>query len=230
MIKIQTQRNIGDDMDKIHQFYCSRSWRDLAYNLKIKANGKCNRCNETLLDFSKLIGHHTIELNEDNINNPAIALNPDKIEIICLDCHNKQHRRFGNKKNIYIVYGSPLSGKTTLVRELMQYGDIVLDIDNLWQSISMQDKYTKPTNIKFNVFKMRDDLLNQIKMRYGNWYDAYIIGGYPDKYERQRLADELGAELIYVESTKQECIDRLDKTNRSREWLTYINDWWDRYE
>lgn len=80
------------------------------------------------------------------------------------------------------------------------------------------------------MFKMRDDLLDQIKKRYGNWYDAYIIGGYPDKYERQRLAEELGAELIYVESTKDECIERVSKTGRSMQWVEYIEEWWEKYE
>ena len=217
-------------MDKLHQFYCSRPWRSLSYNLKIKANGKCNRCGETLLDFSKLIGHHTIELNEDNINNPAIALNPDKIEIICHSCHNKEHRRFGNKQNVYIVYGSPLSGKTTLVRELMQYGDIVLDVDALWQAVTFQDEYIKPNNVRFNIFALKDNLLDQVKRRYGNWYDAYVISSLPDKYERERLADALGAELIYCESTKEECVDRLFKSNKPKTWLEYINEWWDKYE
>jgi len=183
-----------------------------------------------LLDFSKLIGHHTIELNEDNINNPAIALNPDKIEIICHSCHNKEHRRFGNKQNVYIVYGSPLSGKTTLVRELIQYGDIVLDVDALWQAVTFQDEYIKPNNVRFNIFALKDNLLDQVKRRYGNWYDAYVISSLPDKYERERLADALGAELIYCESTKEECVDRLFKSNKPKTWLEYINEWWDKYE
>src|SRR6056297_2554051 len=186
------ERSIGDDMDKLHQFYCSKAWRDLSYRLKIERGGKCERSGEVFIDLSQLIGHHKIELNEGNVDDPNIALNPNNIEIISHKEHNKEHRRFGYKQNVYIVYGSPLSGKNTLVKELMQYGDIVLDLDSIWQSISMQDRYAKPSNIRFNVFKLRDDLLNQIKMRYGNWYDAYIIGGYPDKYERQRLAAELG--------------------------------------
>ena len=217
-------------MNKLHKFYCSKVWRDLVYKLKVERGGKCERTGEIFLDFSQLIGHHKIELTDDNVDDPNISLNPELIEIISHREHNKEHRRFGNKKNVYIIYGSPLSGKSTLARELMQYGDIVLDIDSLWQSITMQDKYVKPNNVRFNIFKMRDDLLNQIKMRYGNWYDAYIIGGYPDKYERQRLADELGAELIYCESTKQECIDRLEDTSRGASWIDYINDWWDRYD
>ncbi len=217
-------------MDKLHQFYCSKPWRELSYRLKVERGGRCNRCGNTLLDFSKLIGHHMVELSEDNVNDTSISLNPELIEIICFDCHNKEHRRFGNKKNVYIVYGSPLSGKTTLVRELMQYGDIVLDMDALWQAVTFQDKYIKPQNVRFNIFKIRDDLLDQIKTRYGNWYDAYIIGGYPDKYERERLVNELGAELIYCESTKEECIERFNNSGKADSWLQYINDWWEKYE
>lgn len=217
-------------MDKLHKFYCSKPWRDLSYRLKVERGGRCERTGEVFADFSQLIGHHKIELNEDNVDDPQISLNPELIEIISHREHNKEHRRFGNKQNVYIVYGSPLSGKSTMVRELMQYGDLVLDLDEIWKAVSYQDEYVKPNNLRFNVFKIRDDLLDQIKTRYGNWYDCYIIGGYPEKYERQRLADTLGAELIYCESTKEECIDRLEKSDKPGSWLQYINDWWEKYE
>jgi predicted kinase len=216
-------------MDKVHLFYCSKPWRDLSYRLKIEAKGRCSRCGEVIEDFSQLIGHHKIELTEDNVDDPNISLNPIHIEIICFNCHNKEHRRFGNKQHVYIVYGSPLSGKSTLVRELMQHGDIVLDMDALWQAVTFQPEYIKPKNVRFNVFKIRDDILDQIKTRYGQWYDAYIIGGYPDKYERERLAQSLGAEFIYCESTKEECIKRLEQSNKPKQWLEYINDWWEKY-
>ena len=217
-------------MDKQHQFYASKAWRELTYNLKIERGGKCERCGARPLHFSSLIGHHKIELNNDNVDDPNIALNPNSIEIICHRCHDKEHYRFGNKQNVYIVYGSPLSGKKTMVQELMQYGDIALDMDALYQAITMQPQYIKPKNVRFNVFKLRDSLLDQVKTRYGQWYDAYIIGGYPDKYERERLAQTLGAELIYCESTKEECIERLFKSDKPKVWLEYITDWWEKYE
>lgn len=217
-------------MDKLHQFYCSKPWRDFSYNLKIARGGKCERTGEVFTDLSQLIGHHKIELNENNIDDPHITLNPDIIEIISFKEHNKEHRRFGNKKNVYIVYGSPLSGKNTLVKNLMQYGDIVLDMDSLWHAITLQPQYIKPKNVRFNVFKLRDELLDQIKTRYGQWYDCYVIGGYPNKYERMRLAEELGAELIYCECTKEECIERFYKSGKPQQWLEYINNWWDEYE
>lgn len=217
-------------MDKIHAFYCRKDWRDLSYRLKVERGGKCNRCGNILDDFSQLIGHHKIELTEENIDNPAIALNPDLIEIVCLNCHNQEHRRFGHKQQVYIVWGSPLSGKNTMVRELMQYGDIVLDLDAIWQAVTFQPEYIKPNNCRFNVFKLRDDLLDQIKTRYGQWYDAYVIGGYPDKYELERVAQSLGAETIYCESTKDECYRRRLACGKPAQWDEYIAEWWERFE
>ena len=217
-------------MDKLHNFYCSGSWRDLSYNLKIKFKGKCNRCGEVLTDFSRLIGHHKVELTEDNVDDPNISLNPELIEVVCDKCHNREHRRFGNKQNVYIVYGSPLSGKNTLVNELMSYGDIVVDMDALWQAVTGQPEFVKPNNCRFNIFKLRDELYDQIKTRYGAWYDAYVIAGLPDKYERERLAQSLGAELIYCESTKNDCLERVESCQRPVVWRDYVIDWWEKYE
>ncbi len=210
-------------MDKQHEFYASKAWRELTYNLKIERGGKCERCGARPLHFSSLIGHHKIYLTDDNLDDASISLNPKNIEVICQTCHNKEHDRFHNYRKVYIVYGSPMSGKKTLVNQLMQYGDIVVDMDLLWQAVTFYSN--KPNNLRFNVFKLRDDLLDQVKTRYGQWYDAYIVGGYPDKYERERLSQELGAELIYCESTKDECISRTkDETQ-----IEFINNWLEKY-
>lgn len=219
--------------DKIHAFYCYKPWRELSYRLKIERGGRCERCGFTAAtkeEWAQLIGHHKIELTEENVDVPEISLNPDKVEIICLNCHNKEHRRFGYQKRVYIVWGSPLSGKTSAVRDMMRYGDIVLDIDRLWSAITMQPEYNKPDNVRFNIFALRDNLIDQIKTRHGQWYDAYIVGGYPDKYERERIAKSLGAELIFCESTKQDCFERRRTSGRPEKWDQYINDWWETYE
>lgn len=198
----------------------------------MERSGRCSRCGFTALskeDWGQLIGHHKVELSESNVDNPDIALNPEQIEVICLACHNKEHHRFGHTKKVYVVWGSPLSGKNTLVRELMQHGDIVLDVDALWQAITMQGLYSKPNNCRFNVFALRDHLMDQIKTRYGQWYTAWVIGGYPDKYARDRLAASLGAELIHCDCTMQECLERRAVSGKPALWDGYIRDWWDQY-
>lgn len=30
-------------------------------------------------------------MNPSNVDNPAISMNPDNLEALCLDCHNKEH-------------------------------------------------------------------------------------------------------------------------------------------
>lgn len=217
---------------KLHTFYCSKAWRDLSYRRKVEEKGRCQRCG-AYPGMEYLIGHHKIELDENNVDDANISLNPELIEVICIACHNREHKPYYKQKrkerHVYIVYGSPLSGKTTMVREMMQEGDIVLDIDAIWQAITFQPNHIKPDNCKYNVFKLRDDLYDQIKTRYGKWNDAYIIGGYPDKYERERVARELGAELIYCESTKEECLRRRIESGRPEEYDEYIKKWWERF-
>lgn len=218
-------------MDKIHSFYCRKPWRDLSYRLKVE-RGKCDRCGwmpVTKDDWKYLIGHHRKEVTEQNVDDPAVSLNPDNIEILCHTCHDKQHHRFGGRKEVKIVWGSPMSGKTTLVRQLMEYGDIVLDMDALWMALTLRPEFDKPDPCRFNVFKTRDSILDQIKTRYGSWYTAWVIGGYPDKTDRDRLAQSLGAEMIYCESTMRECLDRRRESGRPDVWDEYVADWWETY-
>ncbi len=37
------------------------------------------------------IVHHRIHLTESNINDPAITLAFNNLELLCHDCHNKEH-------------------------------------------------------------------------------------------------------------------------------------------
>lgn len=211
--------------------YTSTAWRDLRHNLIVERKPVCERCGKLCLDTSQLVGHHKIEINEQNVNDLDIVYNPNNIEIICSDCHNKEHRRFNGKssRKVYIIYGPPLSGKHSLVNQLSTYGDLILDLDNIYQCLGGQSRYHNPNNLRFNVFAVRDKILDMIRTRYGDWYDAYIIGGYPSKADRERLARDLKAELIYCEATKEESYDRLIKSGRGGQWARYIEKWFDEY-
>lgn len=215
--------------DFARAFYNSKAWRDLRFALIIERGPKCQKCGQIVIDTSKLIGHHRTPLTPLNINNPAITLNPENIDIICFDCHNLEPSHFsgGNRHAVYLVYGSPLSGKTTLVSQLAERGDIILDIDRLYQCISGLALYDKPDNLRFNVFALRDKMLDMIKTRYGSWHDAYIIGGYPVKSDRERLARDLGAELIYCESSREECYARA--ATMQGDWRRWVAKWWAEY-
>ena len=104
-------------------------------------------------------------------------------------------------------------------------------MDNIWQCISGCDRYIKPKQLTSNAFGIRNLLIEQIRMRVGKWSNAFIIGGYPLISERERLAKELGAEEIYIDTDQETCLQRLYNSNDRdiSEWTKYILDWWDKY-
>jgi len=108
------------------------------------------------------------------VNDINISLNPKNILLVHHRCHNAIHERFGQAitQRVYIVYGVPLSDKTSYVRAGKGHKDIVLDLDELYQAITLLPAYDKPTELATNIFQVRDSLLNQIKTRTGKWSQA----------------------------------------------------------
>lgn len=220
-------------------FYTSKPWRDLITVLKLERRNEygeliCEFCGKPIVKAYDCIGHHTVPLNELNYTDANISLNKDLIQFVHHRCHNKIHDRLGLSctKQVFLVYGAPLSGKSTWVEESMSVGDLIVDIDNIWQCVSGCGRYVKPNRLKQNVFAVRDALLDMVKVRRGNWLNAYVIGGYPLISERERLIKELGARPIFVDASKDECIARLENNGAGRdvrEWEKFIGEWFERY-
>lgn len=218
-------------MYTLNNFYKSKEWQCLLQQIKLERVSEdgvlyCEHCGKPMTKAYDIIGHHKEELTEANVNNLEISLNPDNISLIHFMCHNKIHERFGFlQQKVYIVYGSPCAGKSTWVNSVANKDDLILDIDNIWECICNSDKYNKPNRLKANVFNIRDCILDQIKTRTGMWRNAFVVGGYPLKMDRERLADRLGAELIYIDSTKEECLAR----SKTEKWKEYIEEWFELY-
>jgi predicted kinase len=149
-------------------------------------------------------------------------------------CHNKIHNKLGySGREVYVVYGSPLSGKSSYVNSVLEQGDLVIDIDSIWECVSGQPRYVKPNRLKSVVFSVRDNLLESVKYRRGKWSNCYVIQSLPFKNDRDRLADDLGAKLIHIDTDKSECLKRLYDNNDGRdinEWEKYINEYFENYE
>ena len=218
----------------LYNFYRSKQWENLLQvlrNERIDAEGNiiCAHCGKPIVRKYDCIGHHVIELTEENYTDYNISLNPENIKLVHHRCHNLIHNKFySGGRQVFIVYGSPLSGKSSYVAEAMSEGDLIIDIDNIWQCVSGCDRYVKPNRLKSVVFSVRDNLLESVKYRRGKWRNAYIIGGYPYQAERDRLADQLGARLIYIDTDKDTCLNRLYECQDrdTTEWTKYIDDWW----
>ena len=218
----------------LYNFYRSKEWENLLKilrNERIDSEGNiiCAHCGKPIVRAYDCIGHHKIELTEENYTDYNISLNPDNIALVHHKCHNIIHNKlFSHNRQVFIVYGSPLAGKTSYVAEAMSEGDLIIDLDNIWQCVSGCDRYVKPNILKSVVFAVRDNLLESVKYRRSKWLNAYIIGGYPFAAERERLAESLGAREVFIDTDRDTCLQRLhDSGNRDvAEWTKYIDDWW----
>ena len=224
-------------MHTLYSFYRSEEWelfRKLIIEERTKPDGFIydEVTGKPILHRYDLILHHKIELTEENVNDVNISLNPENIMVVSHRTHNEIHGRFcGNTmRRAYIVYGPPLAGKTQWVRENKGVGDFVVDIDSIWQCISGDERYQKPNTLKQIAFRIRDAEIDAIKYRLGSWRAAYLIGGYPIGTQRKRLAEELEAQEIFIDVSKEECLRRLYSADTGRDrdaWSDYIEGWFE---
>lgn len=198
-------------------------------SIRLERHNLCEFCKKPIVNSYDSIGHHRIPLNIGNFRDANVSLNPDNIMLVHHRCHNLIHNRLGRpQQQVFIVYGSPCSGKSTYVSNNMQVGDLIIDMDSIWQSISGLDRYSKPNQIKPIAFGIRDYLIDCVRTRQGKWATAWVIGGYPYRAERERLARQLNARLIYVDTPKEECLERLFNCDDGRnvdDWKRFIEEY-----
>lgn len=222
----------------LSEFYRSKEWADFrAYLIaeRTAADGFVydEITGKPIVKAYDIILHHKIELTLENVNDASITLNPENIQIVSFRTHNEIHNRFGSwTRHIYLVYGCPLSGKSTYVKERAGIHDLIIDIDKIYTCISNNPQYIKSGRLYDCMDAAKQALFDCIKYKRGKWINAWIIGGYPFKGERERLTAEYGAEEIYIDCTKEEALSRLEVVQDGRdikEWSKYIDTWFDRY-
>jgi hypothetical protein len=218
----------------IKSFYASIRWIKFRARIIAERGMICEKCHKIIATDKDAELDHIIELTPDNVIDVTISLNPDNVRLLHHDCHDQRHNRFGNNgKQVYIVYGCPGSGKATYVRQNKERNDIVVCMDSLFGAISGLPVHDKPDLLLSNVRAVHNLLLDQVKTRYGKWSTAWIIGGYADRYKREKLADDLGAELIFCECSKEDAMQRLtmdgNRRNMMAEYRKYVDEWFERY-
>ena len=218
-------------MFTLDNFYKSKEWsqlRDMLMLERVNEQGQliCEHCGQPITRRYDCIGHHKVELTDDNVNDYSISLNPENVSLIHFKCHNLIHERFeGFKQSVYLVYGSPCSGKTSWVKEVANNDDLIVDMDTIWECICTSDRYHKPKRLKANAFGVRDCLIDMIRTRKGMWRNAYVIGGYPLASDRERICELLGAEQIFIDASLEECLSRAENQN----WKDFVYEWFENF-
>lgn len=226
-------------MWKLSEFYKSEEWkrfREVVIAERTAPDGFIydEETGQPIIRKYDIILHHKIFLTEENVNDYAVSLNPENIEIVSHKTHNAIHDRLGYiRKEVFLVYGPPLSGVTGYAAETASEGDLLVDMDNIWECISGQERYIHPPRLNAVAFGVRDFLLDCVKTRRGKWNNAYICGGFPLISDRERIQRETGARLVYMETTKEECLQRAADLNRQETraaYREYIEDWFRKYD
>lgn len=75
-------------------FYKSKAWQDCRAAYVKRVGGLCERCLARGMYVPGVIVHHKMHITPNNINDPAVTLNPDNLELLCRDCHGNEHRGF----------------------------------------------------------------------------------------------------------------------------------------
>ena len=221
-------------MFNLDTFYKTPEWEKLLAVLKMErvdADGQliCWHCGKPITKAYDAIGHHTIFLTEENVNDVEISLNPDLIQFVHHRCHNKIHNKFGHKrKEIFLVFGPPLSGKHEWVQSNLVDGELVINIDDIWMALSGCPRYVKPGRLNAVVFQMHRQLMDAARTRLGKWDVCYIVGGYPLISERERICKDFGAREIFLETEKDVCLERA-KDLKLEDYEAHIEEWFRRY-
>ena len=92
-------------------FYKSKAWQRARTQVIQRANGLCERCLAAGQYTPGVIVHHKEYITPGNINNPNVTLNLNNLELVCDDCHNKEHKAKSNDRYRFDSNGNLLPPK-----------------------------------------------------------------------------------------------------------------------
>ena len=138
--------------DYARPFYDSKEWRKTREAYLQSQHYICERCGG-----AASVVHHIRYIKPWNVNDPDITLNWDNLKAVCEKCHAEEHSQDmkargqaarlngiafddeGNvikQANVFLVCGSPASGKTTYVAQHKSGKDLVVDLDYLCAALN----------------------------------------------------------------------------------------------
>lgn len=127
---------------------------------------------------------------------------------------------------VYLVYGSPCSGKSTYIKEHMKRGDLICDVDLLYGAISGQTPHDAELYTHKVACQLDGKLKEIIHDRQGEWKDAYVVSiantGEKLKADMERVnADE----AVYIDTPFDVCMERAKERPPYFVWI--IQEWFE---
>jgi hypothetical protein len=131
---------------------------------------------------------------------------------------------------VTLVCGPPGSGKTTFVTARAAWGDLIIDLDTLFQALSGLPLYDKPEGLLPFALAARAALYSRLDRAAVR---AWVITGGASAAERQQLRLRWNAEIIVLEVGPTTCIQRIGadprRSARRDLWQPLVTQWWREY-
>lgn len=74
-------------------FYGTEAWKKTRKAYASSVGGLCERCAARGIIKAGEIVHHKKHLNAELVEDPTLALSWDNLELLCRDCHGKEHEK-----------------------------------------------------------------------------------------------------------------------------------------
>lgn len=74
-------------------FYKTAAWKKCRDSYIQSVGGLCERCYAAGIIRHGDTVHHKVHLSPENINDPAVTMNFENLELLCRDCHAALHAK-----------------------------------------------------------------------------------------------------------------------------------------
>ncbi len=164
----------------------------------------------------------------------------ENLQGLCHACHSK--KTTGESRPSIpttIIAGPPGAGKSSYAAVRMRHGDLLVDLDMIYQAISGLDLYDNPGNLLQFAIAARDGIyyrLGHLWKYTAKPRHAWVIVTLPKAGDRAELGVELGASVVVLETSPNDCSYRLQADTergaseaRIEAQRTLIDKWWKDY-
>ena len=235
---------VNDMKEFARKFYNSDKWkhcRDVYIQERLLTDGgMCERCHEQAgaelhhiehLSRHLLCGKARFAMHKESIMQGFAKRKKKKVlneSGLWFDENGRPH-----KQEIYIVYGSPASGKSTYVKKNKFDDDMMIDVDRLKQAFGAVGRDDDFSNLLDIVLSVRDYIYKLVAEGKADCRRVWIIGGFPKKKQRQDLQEMFHAKMIFIDRSYDECIANAnaDAQRNNKLFQEYIiRKWFEDYE
>ena len=127
---------------------------------------------------------------------------------------------------VYLIYGSPCSGKSTYINEHLKRGDLICDVDLIYGAISGQNMHDAELYTHEVACNLTSALKDIIRDRKGGWSNAYVVSIANTKDKLKTEMERIKAdEAIFIDTPYEVCMERAKERPFYFQWL--IQEWFE---